>query len=1498
MATIDGGSLSFTSELNNDQLKQAVSETIARVKGLSDASVQGGKEMADAFAKAAQDVRAQIDEVSDACQQHERVINDLKSKYNELGAQAGNAFMAGRDAEGRAIQEQQRAVRGEIRVRQQLLSEARELSNALEIGARELEDNAQAANDNANAHQSMRARIRELKEELVEMEMAGQRNTDAYRQVQQEVAKLTDAWADASQQASYMANDQAGFKGIMSGLTGMTGGFQAVSSAVSLFAGENENLQAAMLKVQQMMSITQGLQAVSEALNKDSYFSLVTLGQAKEWWNNLLAVGRGEQIADTAAKSANTVATEAQTAAQAANTASSTTNTAAKSASTAANVGNTAAVGANAAAQAAQTASAVTGTAANIGLAGAFRMVGAAIKSIPVFGWVAAGISAIVAVTAHFVSKTREAKKASEEFANSIAEGAYKPIGSVMQLSTEWDALGNNMDAKRKFIEDNKESFENLGVSINGVTDAENLLNANKEAFINAQIEKAKAAIYMEQAADKVKELIAAEQELAAMPPKVMQWVQTSSQGTGYYVEVQNTNIDTAKKKITELRDEITNGYTQAAQAETNGANLLTRAGIQGAQTYEAGTLGAIEQAIAAKREALKLLTNNDQYKAALAEILELQKQASAITGEPVPGSKPKKPKKPKSPGAKKDPFMENLESMKKAYSNFEKWMNSGDDILVNSAKNEFANILKQGSTYIEYLKNQRDTIMSIDVAGRTKEQNRQLRELNNAIAEETRSSVLEAFNEELNTQLSNARTIIDQLNIIEQRRKELANDGTQLDADKSSALNDAEDKVKEKAKQETDMLLENYAGYIERKKKMEQAFNNDIATLNRARMSAQTDDERAAIDDAIANRTAKYQQDNKSSGDTEYDKLLEQYKTYEERRAAVSAEYDEKITKARLHGNEELAKQLQGEKSKDLLGISFDELKASPEYAEAFTDLENVSTETLRSLVARFEECKVAIGDALNPEDLQAYGEKLNGIIAELNERDPFTTLKQGYAELRVAHTELRQAKRDLDRIQKAGIGGKAEEEAIKRVNKAKDKYIKKNNQVKKSEKAVRESVKNLCNGIKDLGGVIGGEAGEILNLIGDIGSFTLAAMDGIQQASKVSSDAIKAVESASVILAIISAALQIAQKIMSLFSDDDGTQAYEKASRVYENYVGILDEVIEKQKELIASMSDENARNSYNYAIKLLKDEAAAARELGKQYLNTGASRGFLGIGSKSSNGLAQRDEIGAAAWGQWYAFAEKYGIAVDKAAGRMTGLFDLTNKELAKLKEEAPLFYGSLADETQSYMNKIIETIETEKELKEQLNESFTGVDYDSFESEFTDMLTDAEMKTKDFTNAFQEYMRKALIMQMFKSEFKSQLQAYYDMWANALNPDGDGGSSITTSEQTALDSLRNSIINGAKAAADRVNAQFRLDDVDDSLTGAVAGVSEETASLLGGQMNAIRINQLENADIMRSSLLQLNAIAANTEYCRQLAKIDRIVTLLEGSTNSTLRSQGLQ
>ena len=83
----------------------------------------------------------------------------------------------------------------------------------------------------------------------------------------------------------------------------------------------------------------------------------------------------------------------------------------------------------------------------------------------------------------------------------------------------------------------------------------------------------------------------------------------------------------------------------------------------------------------------------------------------------------------------------------------------------------------------------------------------------------------------------------------------------------------------------------------------------------------------------------------------------------------------------------------------------------------------------------------------------------------------------------------------------------------------------------------------------------------------------------------------------------------------------------------------------------------------------------------------------------------------------------------------------------------------------------------------------------------------------------------------------------------------------------------------------------------DDADTSLTGAVKGVSEETASLVAGQMNAIRINQLEATDLMRQQLLVLNTIAANTAFNKHLAKIDRIITILEANGGDSLRSQGL-
>ena len=1486
MADVDNGALSFSALLDNSQLDAATEETLRRVMGLTDATVLGGEKMERAFNATAESIRSALKQIGVACAEHEEKIESLEAEYKRLGSEASAAFMQGREDEVRRIKEQQAVIQGEITVRKACLKELREYSDVLEDAATKQEEHRKKIEENANAAESMRTRIKELKEEMMSLVDQGiDEQSERYQALKDELGRLQDIQSDVMQQGRILANDQAQFQGIISGLSGVAGGLSAATGAMALFAGENEDLQKVMTKVQSVMAITIGLQQVSEALNKDSAFTLVTLRGVKEWWANAVAKATAAETAETTATAANTTATTANTAAKVANAGASGTASTAHTA--------------NAGAMAAETVAAKAGTVANLTLAGAFRTVGIAIKTIPVFGWIVAGISALIAVISHFVGKANEAKKAAKEFGDAVAENAYKPIGSIMQLSNEWDKLGNNLAAKEKFIDENRQRFDELGVAVRNVRDAENLLIANKEAFIAAQIAKAKALVMITQTQEKVKKALELQNEIETMPDKVTRYITTGGMG-GFYntsYEVENSSKKKKQKELADLNAEIEKGYEKAYNYEKEGAGKLKKAGIDGMKQYADGTVGAIQQAIAKKNEALQhLKPNTKEYKDTVAEIAKLRKQIETSPSSKSGGSTSK------ASGAKNDPFVEQLKARKAEYQRFLDWVNSGDAILVNAAKTEFKGLIAEGKTYVDYLKNQREQLLAIDENERSKQQNAQLRALNNAIAEETKRTVLESFNEELSSSLTNAQTIMEMLGIIEQKRKELESDESGLSEQKRESLDEAERDVIAKQQEQTNALLNDYASYLDRKIKMEMQYNDDMKLLEAARNKATTDAERKSIDAAIANRKNKFNQDSKNSGDADYDAMLKQFRTYEQKKAAIHDDFEEKRRIARLHGNEELLAELNVQEAKAQLQNSFDQLKASPEYISAFEDLKNVSSETLTYLLGRFEEVKLSAAENLNPEDLREFANTMKQIADELNARDPFTALKQGYKELKVAAKELKAAEKELATIRKnGGSGTAAETAAIKKVNKAKDEYIKKNNEVKKAEKTVTDAIGDLSDALSDVGKSIGGEAGDIISLIGDIGSFTMSAIQGFETASEASSNAIKTMEKASVILAIISAAYQIATKIMSLFGGDDGEEEYKKAEEVYKAYIKVLDDVIKKQEELIASMSGENAINSYKYALSLIKEQENAARELGRQYLNAGASSGFLGIGSKSSHGVSQRKDMSGEGWVQFYEAARAVNISLSAAEGRMTGLFDLTVEQLQYLKEHAPIFWANLHEETRTYLQAIIDCQAQAETLGEKLNEALTGVSMDSLNDDFLSMLQEWDLSAKEVAANMAEYMRKALIQQMFKAQYKAELEKWYKMWADALNPEGEGGASITDNEQRALDTLRNSIVNGATAAAQRINEQFNAyhedEEKDDTLTGGVQSVSEETASIVAGQMNAMRINQVEATGVLRQQLIALNQITQYVRYCTHLERIERIVYLLEQRFGDSERSQGL-
>lgn len=443
---IKGGALEFDIIANNGQINSALAETKRRVQGFTDATVEGGDRMEAAYKEAAAQIEAAFKDIDTMAAIHSNAISDLEKEYARLGEAAGAAFMKGTakgDEEYRALTAKQQAVKDEITQRKALLQEVANTADALQKEEQTLNENKAKVEQNAKAKGMLRTQVMNLKNSLAEMEQAGKRDTDEFRAMQAELGRLADAMADANTQAKIMSDDYQNMNTVLEVMGGISGAFSAAQGAVGLFAGENENLQKIMVKVQSLMAITIGLQQVAKTLNKDSYTQLVLVRKAKE----LLT------------------ATEIKFA-----TALGISNVAAK-----------------------------------------------ALMATLTLG-LSVAITVAIALISKFISENRKAKKAQEEFNNKVAEAAAEPITAITELSTAWNRLGNDMAAKNKFIEDNKDRFEDLGFSIKTVKEAEDLLVANKSKFIEACLERAKALAVQELAVEKYKEVLKAQQELEATP--------------------------------------------------------------------------------------------------------------------------------------------------------------------------------------------------------------------------------------------------------------------------------------------------------------------------------------------------------------------------------------------------------------------------------------------------------------------------------------------------------------------------------------------------------------------------------------------------------------------------------------------------------------------------------------------------------------------------------------------------------------------------------------------------------------------------------------------------------------------------------------------------------------------------------------------------------------------------------------------------------------------
>ena len=709
-----------------------------------------------------------------------------------------------------------------------------------------------------------------------------------------------------------------------------------------------------------------------------------------------------------------------------------------------------------------------------------------------------------------------------------------------------------------------------------------------------------------------------------------------------------------------------------------------------------------------------------------------------------------------------------------------------------------------------------------------------------------------------------------------------------------------------------------------------------------------------------------------------EWVEYYKEYGTYQEKRAALDKEYNHKIgqlyeerRKAEAEGDaagvESLDLQIARatkDKGKELIKLDYKQLTESPDYIRAFENLRETSTGTLNSLLEQFEKAKQAAAQVLSPEDLREYTTTIREIMDELDSRNPFQALADRKSELAEAERELAEAQRNLETVNAGGRvstgvryndrTGKMEETyltaaaAMEKYNKAQDKVARSSSRVEKAEKEAADIVGELARAVGELGGAIGGQAGEIITLMGDVALFTLTTIDSLGKVAQTGVNAISAVEKASVILTIISAAIQLFQKISELGNN--------RAFRQYEAYAEKIKEInaltdavneyriaaLEAQQAESNWFSADNLKNLRDYralhdevakayADKAMESQAIYRNESGGGWL-TGALNWVMGNLSALSWWDEWRDIWGQGDYkeGQTAAInnlrietrkkssgflgtgiggkSQKTEDLVTWARNQGLGeLFDdegLINKELAQSLIDN---YGDkLVGQTKETLEALIELREKYDEYIEQLHEYVSSL-YEPLTENFVDSLWDWFDNGKDALDSFKDYasdtfrdivsdMLRTIVLEKVVGSFGDDIAALYEEYAKGKIDETELMKKVTERTeglvgdyQSAIPQLQNimDLVGGYLKDAG-IDIRQPEGSSQSGRAGTVTSMTEETAGRLEGIGNAAldRIINIDNnlTRHLEGMATSLGKIAGNSEYLRHLETINENIAEL--------------
>lgn len=115
---------------------------------------------------------------------------------------------------------------------------------------------------------SLQTQLRRVKDELVQLELAGGRGSERWQELTDEAEKYNTAIATTNAEINRSTKATAGLDNIIGAATGLVGLFTAAEGAASLFGDQSEDLQKSLVRLTGAIALLNGLQQVQTELSK------------------------------------------------------------------------------------------------------------------------------------------------------------------------------------------------------------------------------------------------------------------------------------------------------------------------------------------------------------------------------------------------------------------------------------------------------------------------------------------------------------------------------------------------------------------------------------------------------------------------------------------------------------------------------------------------------------------------------------------------------------------------------------------------------------------------------------------------------------------------------------------------------------------------------------------------------------------------------------------------------------------------------------------------------------------------------------------------------------------------------------------------------------------------------------------------------------------------------------------------------------------------------